>query len=42
MSYAPYVEGTILAVKEVSSMKGLVRGTSKLLGLSTNGEPLTK
>jgi 4-hydroxy-tetrahydrodipicolinate reductase len=33
MSYAPYVEGTLLAAKKVGSMKGLVRGMGKLLGL---------
>ena len=33
MSYAPYVEGTLLAVRKVSSMKGLVRGMNNLLEL---------
>ncbi len=34
ISYAPYVEGTLLAARKVGSMKGLVRGMDKLLGLS--------
>ena len=33
ISYAPYVEGTLLAVKKVNTMKGLVRGMGQLLGL---------
>jgi 4-hydroxy-tetrahydrodipicolinate reductase len=33
ISYAPYVEGTLLAVRKVSTMKGLVRGMSNLLEL---------
>jgi len=32
ISYAPYVEGTLLAVQRVSAMQGLVRGMGKLLG----------
>ena len=32
ISYAPYVEGTLLAARKVSSMKGLVRGMGNLLG----------
>lgn len=33
MGGAPYVEGTLLAAKEVSTMKGVVRSMGKLLGL---------
>jgi 4-hydroxy-tetrahydrodipicolinate reductase len=32
MSYAPYVEGTLLAARKVGSMKGLVRGMGDVLG----------
>jgi 4-hydroxy-tetrahydrodipicolinate reductase len=33
MSYAPYVEGTLMAARKVGSMKGLVRGMGTLMGL---------
>jgi 4-hydroxy-tetrahydrodipicolinate reductase len=32
-SYAPYVAGTLLAVRKVQSLKGLVRGMGALLAL---------
>ncbi len=34
ISYAPYVEGTLLAVRKVGSLKGLVRGMDNLLGFN--------
>jgi 4-hydroxy-tetrahydrodipicolinate reductase len=36
ISYAPYVEGTLMAAKKVITMKGLVRGMNDLLGLPTD------
>ncbi len=32
MSYAPYVAGTLMAVKKIATMKGLTRGMGDLLG----------
>ncbi len=34
ISYAPYVEGTLLAARKIGDMKGLVRGMDRLLGLT--------
>ena len=36
ISYVPYVEGTLMAVKKVVTMRGLVRGMNDFLGLATD------